>query len=97
MGAKTIRSLSLVADLIHGAPAAWRDPVTYSFAHGGKDGIPRPVDRNLMDRNTRFLKDAIRQARLGEEDRRKCLKRLSGLVTTGRTGNSSRARPSSAR
>ncbi|MBW2983113.1 DUF763 domain-containing protein, partial [Candidatus Woesearchaeota archaeon] len=81
MGAKTIRGLSLVASLIHGAPATWRDPIKHSFAHGGKDGIPYPVDRKRLDENTRFLKQAIEQARIGREERQHCLKRLARTVT----------------
>ena len=78
VGAKTIRSLALIADIIYGKPASWKDPVKFSFAHGGKDNIPYPVDRKLMDDNTRLLKDAIRNAKVGDKDRIYALRRLKG-------------------
>ena len=54
VGAKTARAMSFIADIVHGAPASFRDPETYSFAHGGKDGHPFPVDRALYDTSIQF-------------------------------------------
>jgi len=79
VGAKTIRSLALISDLVYGKRASWKDPVKYTFAHGGKDKIPYPVDRKLMDNNTKLLKNAIRQAKLGENDKINAIKRLAGF------------------
>ncbi len=80
MGPKKIRALALVADLVYGSKASWKDPVKYSFAHGGKDGYPYPVDKETYDHTIKELKDAIRQARIGEFERGKALKRLSRYI-----------------
>ena len=80
IGAKSIRSLALISDLVYGKPASWRDPVKYSFAHGGKDGIPYPVNRKLMDENTELLKDAIISAKIGDKDRLNAIKRLTEFL-----------------
>jgi hypothetical protein len=64
VGAKTARAMSLIADIVHGAPASFCDPETYSLAHGGKDGHPFPVDRALYDTSIHFLLDAVCRARL---------------------------------
>ncbi|MBD3249207.1 DUF763 domain-containing protein [Candidatus Woesearchaeota archaeon] len=79
VGPKTIRSLAMIADIVHGKPASWKDPVKYSFAHGGKDCIPYPVDKKLMDNNTQILRDAVRKAKLGKKDRLYALKRLTNF------------------
>lgn len=79
VGAKAIRSLALVSELVYGKRASWKDPVKYSFAHGGKDGIPYPINRKVMDDNTRLLKDSIRNAKLGDKDRLHAIKRLSSF------------------
>jgi hypothetical protein len=76
VGPKTVRSLALISELIYGAKPSWSDPVKYSFAHGGKDGIPYPVDRQLMDSSTEILRNAIRQSRLGDYDKLHALQRL---------------------
>jgi hypothetical protein len=59
VGPSLIRALSLISQLIYGSKTSWKDPVRYSFAHGGKDGVPFPVDRNTFDKSIRFLRDAI--------------------------------------
>ena len=76
IGPKTIRSLALISDIVYVSTASLKDPVKYSFAHGGKDNIPYPVNRTLMDRNTSLLKDSLNRARIGEKDRLYALKRL---------------------
>lgn len=77
VGPKTIRSLSLIAELLFGAKASFRDPVRFSFTHGGKDGHPYPVDRKNYDFSIDFLRKAIDQARIGRTDKIKALKRLN--------------------
>ena len=87
VGAKTLRALSLVAELVHGVPLGHRDPALYSFAHGGKDGHPYPVDRPGYDETVHQLTEALRRARLGDRDRLDALRRLAGLTrATGRAG-----------
>lgn len=79
VGAKTLRALSLTAEVIYGAPASLRDPVVYAFAHGGKDGHPFPVDRATYDETIDFLDTALRRAKLGQQDKVEALKRLRQL------------------
>ncbi len=77
VGAKTLRALSLISELVHGARPSFRDPVRYSFAHGGKDGHPYPVDREVYDRSIRILKTALDKARLEHSERLAAFKRLA--------------------
>lgn len=77
VGPKTIRSLALISDLVYGKPPSWKDPVKYSFAHGGKDGIPYPVNKQVYDTSISVLKDAIRNAKLGQKDKLYAIKRLN--------------------
>ena len=77
VGAATLRALSLIAELLYGAPASSRDPARYSFAHGGKDGFPFPVDRRTYDGSIDFLRDALDRARIGTTDRLQALRRLA--------------------
>jgi len=79
VGPKTIRALALVSSLIYGSKLSWKDPTKYAFAHGGKDGIPYPVNRKLMDQTTSILKNAVYQAKLGESDKLKAIRRLTDL------------------
>lgn len=78
VGAKTIRALALIAELTHGTPASFHDPARFSFAHGGKDGYPYPVDRENYDQSIEWLRDAVARARLGDHERLKALRRLAG-------------------
>ena len=86
VGPATVRSLSLLAEVIHGAAPSRRDPAErkwadYSYAHGGKDGTPHPVDRATYDRSIRVLHDAVRRARLGDRRKSKALKRLASWTS----------------
>jgi len=107
VGPATVRSLSLLAEIIFQAPPARREPTKrrriaghaspgpsaepedarrwadYSHAHGGKDGTPFPVDRATYDRNIALLTDAVRRARLGENDKFDALRRLSRVARDG--------------
>jgi uncharacterized protein len=76
VGPATLRALSLIAELLYGAPASTRDPARFSFAHGGKDGFPYPVDRGGYDRSIEVLHEALRRARIGHTDRLHALRRL---------------------
>jgi hypothetical protein len=59
MGAKKLRALALISNLIFGTKASWKDPAKFSFAHGGKDGYPFPVNKEVYDNSIQTLKDAI--------------------------------------
>jgi len=80
MGPKKVRALALVADVVYGAPTSWKDPVKYSFAHGGKDGFPFPVDRDAYQSSVDALREAVESARLGDRQRVGALQRLADLV-----------------
>ena len=77
VGPKSVRALALVADVVYGSPASMRDPARFSFAHGGKDGHPYPVNRDVYDQSIDWLRVAVGKARIGHTDRLKALKRLS--------------------
>lgn len=76
VGARTVQSLAMVAEVVHGAPFRFRDPARFSLAHGGKDRHPYPVPIKVYDETIRVLKSAVEQARLGVEERMNALKRL---------------------
>jgi hypothetical protein len=76
VGPKTIRALSLISELVYGVVPSFRDPVRYSFAHGGKDGYPYPVDRKNYDKSIAILHQAIKQAKLGNREKMDAFKRL---------------------
>ncbi|GAF25906.1 DUF763 domain-containing protein [Neomoorella thermoacetica] len=80
VGPKTIRALAMVAEVAYGAPASFRDPVRYSFSHGGKDGHPYPVDRQVYDRTINVLEQALAAAKIGRSEKMQALKRLSRLA-----------------
>jgi uncharacterized protein len=79
VGAKGLRALALVAELAYGEPASVRDPVSYAFAHGGKDGTPFPVDRQTYDATIESLRGALSEARTGRTEKVAALKRLARL------------------
>ena len=81
IGPKKIRALALISDLVFGEPASWKDPVKYSFTHGGKDGFPYPVDREVYDHSIATVKDAVYQSKLDNYDKMKALKRLDDFVS----------------
>jgi len=80
VGPKTIRALSLISELVYGVAPSYRDPTRYSFAHGGKDGIPYPVDRKTYDQSIELLRKAIRKTKLGIREKNEALNRLHRLV-----------------
>ena len=82
IGPKTIRSLALISELVYGAPLSFRDPVRYSFAHGGKDGHPYPVNREVYDKSIAILRDALNGSKIDRTDKEKAFKRLAGLEAT---------------
>jgi hypothetical protein len=79
VGAKTIRALALVSQVIYGTELQWKDPVKYSYALGGKDGIPYPVDRTTYDTTIDVIKTAVQEAKIQENDKTKALQRLSRM------------------
>jgi hypothetical protein len=82
VGAKTLRALALVSELVYGTPASTRDPARFSFAHGGKDGHPFPVDRTTYDRTIEVLRSALDRARIDRSEKVAALKRLGSFAGT---------------
>jgi hypothetical protein len=76
VGARTVRSLAMVAEVVHGAPYRFKDPARFSLAHGGKDRHPYPVPLKVYDETIRVLKSAVTSAKLGREEELGALKRL---------------------
>ncbi|WP_201312505.1 DUF763 domain-containing protein [Dyella sp. EPa41] len=76
VGARTVRALAMVAEVLHGAPCRFNDPARFSMAHGGKDRHPFPVPTRVYDHTIGVLKTAITQSRLGNDERMAALRRL---------------------
>lgn len=80
IGPKKIRALALISDLVYGEKASWEDPVKYSFAHGGKDGFPYPVDREVYDHSISTIKTALEEAKLDKKEKYDAIKRLDKFL-----------------
>ncbi|MBA7569760.1 hypothetical protein ES708_11501 [subsurface metagenome] len=80
LGPKTLRSLTLVSEVIHGTPTRFNDPARFSFAHGGKDGKPFPVQTSVYDESLQYLRHAIDRAKLGIYDRQRAVRGLVPLL-----------------
>lgn len=78
-GPRTIQSLTLVSEVIHGTPSRFSDPARFSFAHGGKDGHPFPVPINVYDDTINVFDKAIHASKLGYKDRSEALRNLSRI------------------
>lgn len=79
VGPATVRAFALVAEVVYGVKASRKDPVRYSFAHGGKDGHPFPVNRQNYDRSIAMLENALRRAKTGDMENLKALERLAAI------------------
>jgi uncharacterized protein len=80
LGPRTLQSLALVSEVIHGTPSRFTDPARFSFAHGGKGGRPFPVPLNVYDETISTLTSSVEQAKIGHTDKQEALKKLSMLV-----------------
>lgn len=77
LGPRTVQSLALVSEVIHGTPARFTDPARFSFAHGGKDGHPFPVPTKVYDETIDTLRNAVERAKLGMHDKQEAIKNLT--------------------
>lgn len=77
IGEKMLRALALLSNLIFGTPLSFKDPALFSFAHGGKDGYPFPVEKEVYDRSIEVLRQSILSARLGEVEKYNLLKKIA--------------------
>jgi hypothetical protein len=80
LGPRTLQSLALVAEVVHGAPSRFNDPARFAFAHGGKDGHPCPVPLKTYDESLNFLRSSLDAAKLGNTDKVDGFRRLDRFV-----------------
>ncbi|MFN3020491.1 DUF763 domain-containing protein [Chryseobacterium sp. TY3] len=80
VGPRTMQSLALVSEVIHGAPSRFKDPARFSFAHGGKDGHPFPVPINTFDETISILQKGVEKSKLGNSDKLKSIEKLHRIV-----------------
>lgn len=80
VGPRTMQSLALVSEVIHGTPSRFKDPARFSFAHGGKDGHPFPVPIKVYDETINTLQNAVQKARLDNSDKQTALKKLHEIA-----------------
>jgi len=76
VGPRTIQSLALVSEIIHGTPTRFKDPARFSFAHGGKDGHPFPVPLKVYDETIQTLHNAVHKAKIGASEKNIAIKKL---------------------
>jgi len=86
VGPSTVRALALISEVVHGTPPSFRDPVKFSFAVGGKDGVPFPVDRKAYDRSIDVLREGIEDSRAGDNEKLDAVKRLRAFVPADYNG-----------
>ncbi len=79
VGPRTLQSLTLVSEVIHGTPSRFSDPARFSFAHGGKDGHPFPVPLKTYDETLSILRNGLEKAKIGYSDKLKAVKSLSQI------------------
>ena len=91
LGPRTLQSLALVAEVVHGAPSRFNDPARFSFAHGGKDGHPHPVPLKTYDESLNFLRTSLDAAKVGDKDKIEGFRRLERFVRTVETRLKSKA------
>lgn len=82
LGPRTLQSLALVAEVVHGAPNRFEDPARFSFAHGGKDRDPFPVPLKTYDESINFLRRSLDAAKVGDKEKIDGFRRLEGFVRT---------------
>lgn len=80
VGPRTLQSLALVSEVVHGTPSRFKDPVRFSFAHGGKDGHPFPVPTKTYDEVISTMQKAVQKAKIGQTDKAQALKKLHEIA-----------------
>ena len=85
LGPRTLQSLALVAEVVHGAPSRFNDPARFAFAHGGKDGHPHPVPLKTYDESLNFLRSSLDAAKVGDKEKLDGFRRLERFVRTVET------------
>ena len=80
MGPRTLQSMALVSEVIHGTTTRFKDPARFAFAHGGKDGHPFPVPVTVYDETISTLQHAVQKAKIGQSDKLQAIKKLTELA-----------------
>ncbi len=80
VGPRTLQSLTLVSEVVHGTPSRFKDPARFSFAHGGKDGHPFPVPTKTYDEVISTLQKAVQHAKIGQTDKAQAIKKLHEIA-----------------
>ena len=80
MGPRTLQSLALASEVIHGTASRFKDPARFAFAHGGKDGHPFPVPTHVYDETISTLQNAVQKAKIGQSDKLQAIKKLTALA-----------------
>jgi hypothetical protein len=80
VGPRTIQSLALVSEVVHGTPSRFKDPARFSFAHGGKDGHPFPVPTKVYDETISQLQNAVHKSKIGNTDKALAIKKLHEIA-----------------
>jgi len=91
LGPRTLQSLALVAEVVHGAPSRFNDPARFAFAHGGKDGHPHPVPLKTYDESLNFLRQSLDAAKVGHTEKLDGFRRLDRFVRMVETKQKPRA------
>jgi len=86
VGPRTLKALALTSEVIHGDSSRFDDPARFSFALGGKDGLPHPIDTKAYDETIEMLSDSVEKSKLGYNDKSKALKRLHRATVEGEKG-----------
>ncbi|MEM1097052.1 MAG: DUF763 domain-containing protein [Bacteroidota bacterium] len=86
LGPRTLQSLALVSEVIHGTPTRFRDPARFAFAHGGKGASPFPVPTKVYDETIATLRTAVDRAKMGHTDKQRAIKKLSQLAERAEEG-----------
>jgi len=86
LGPRTLQSLTLVSEVIHGTPSRFTDPARFSFAHGGKNATPFPVPTRIYDETINALRDSVEKARIGDKEKSTAIKKLTGIAQRAEAG-----------
>jgi len=88
VGPRTLKALAMASEVIHGDATRFEDPARFSFAVGGKDGRPYPIDTKAFDETVKMLQNSVDKSKLGDSDKSSALKRLHNMAVTGETKGS---------
>ena len=85
VGSRTLKALAMASEVIHGDATRFDDPARFSFAVGGKDGRPHPIDTKSFDETVEMLQNSVDKSKMGDKDKSSALKRLHNMAVNGET------------